>query len=154
MDDEIPKKIKEIEEKTGKNFTKEDKIFALHLAATDNKSEAMRQTGYTGEHARSRGYQMSIKPEIQELVDAVKEYQSIEITKEFIEQGILQTTLEAGAARDKLTGYQLLAKTKGMLKDVVEQTNTNKSDQDMIDEIRREFGEQAATKAAKELGVA
>jgi phage terminase small subunit len=148
---ELVNTINKIEKTEGTKFSAKEKKFALVYASTGNKTEAARKAGYKGAHVDKQGYKMAQNPKIQSLVTAIQEYQTVEITDDFITQAILKEALDADAPRDRLNALNMLAKTKGMLKDVVEQTNKDLTNEDLIKQIESEFGPEAAQKAREEL---
>ena len=93
---------------------------------------------------------MAMRPEIQSLVEAIKDYSTTILSDEFVKAGLLKEALTAKDSRDRREALHLLGKTSGMFKDTVE-TISKVSDEELIDSIKREFGEDAAKKAKEEL---
>ena len=145
--------INNIEAETGREYTDKEKVYALHYVTSGNKAESARQAGYSDVTARQRGHELSLDPDIQLLVDGLKKYQSSVITEDFIKAGLLKEALTADQSRDRREALHLLAKNKGMMKDVVEQTTITKDDETLLDEIEKRFGNEARDKAAIELGL-
>jgi phage terminase small subunit len=127
--------------------------FALHLATTGNKAAAARAAGYEGEHARQRGHRMALDPEVQEAVAKIQEFTAVEITEDFIKSALMREALQAGGSRDRREALHLLGKTKGMFKDVVEQTNMSGDLTTLIQEARKTLGDDIADRMAEELGL-
>lgn len=150
---ELINQIKELEQANGRKFTKKEKVFALHLATSGNKAEAARQAGYNGPNVRSQGYNMAQDQDIKDLVKVVNDFQTVDITEDFIKQGIIKEALTAGAPRDRLNAFQLLAKTKGMLKDVQEITTPERDAEEIADEVTKVYGKEAGRRAREDLGL-
>ena len=151
---ELVKEIKQLEQVNGRKFTKDEKTFAVHLATSGNQADAARQIGSTGDHARKYGSKMASKPEIQALVETVQNFQTDIISEDFIKSAMLKEALEAKAPRDRLNALQLLAKTKGMLKDVQETTVVDREAEQIAKDIGKQFGEEAERLAREDLGLA
>ena len=152
-DNQIDNIINEIEQDSGKEYSDKQKVYALNYVKSGNKTESARQAGYSNNSAYQRGHEMSLDPDIQLLVDELKKYQASVITEDFIKAGLLKEALTADQSRDRREALHLLAKNKGMMKDVVEQTTITKDDATLLDEIEKRFGREARDKAAIELGL-
>lgn len=150
---ELVNVINDLEKENGESYSAKQKTFALHLATTGNQAEAAREAGLgKPENARQNGHKMISDPKIQDLVDEIQKYQTVEITEDFIKKGLIKEALEAAASRDRQNALIALGKTKGikMFTDVVEQvTRTNA---EILEDIEKEFGKEAADKAKGELG--
>ena len=142
--------IKDLENETGIEYTDKEKTFALNLVKTSNQSEAARASGASPQRAGQTGREMAMRPEIQSLVEAIKDYSTAILSDEFVKAGLLKEALTAKDSRDRREALHLLGKTSGMFKDTVE-TISKVSDEELIDSIKREFGEDAAKKAKEEL---
>ena len=149
----IPSVIKDLENRNGHDYSEREKVYALTLVNTDNQSEAARQAGSSHQRAGQTGSEMAKDPRIQELVEAIKSYSTDVITDDFIKAGILKEALEADNSRDRREALHLLGKTKGLFRDVIDQRITDKPDTDLVEDIRRELGEEAGERARKELGL-
>lgn len=151
--DNLAKIINGVEEKTGEEFTQQEKTFALNLVKTGNKSEAARLSGTPAGSAGQRGYEMANDPAVAVLIAELSKYSASLISEDMIKSGILKEALSADNSRDRREAFHLLGKTKGLFKDVVEQTVTNKPDDELIAALEKEFGPEAADKARAELGL-
>ena len=150
--DALAKVIKDLEVETGTEYTPQETAYALELVSTGNKSSAARAAGASEVRAAQTGYEMSNDPEIQRLVDEIRRYSTSIITDDFIKAGLLREALGADNSRDRREALHLLGKHKRLFADVIEQTNTDRTDQEIVDAIRSEFGDAAADKAITELG--
>lgn len=152
--DKLASIINEVEAEQDKPYTEREKSYALHLATTGNQSEAAKAAGYGGEHVRQQGHKMSKDPRIQALVESVQQYSTDIITDDFIKQGLLKEAMEADNSRDRREALHLIAKTRGMMRDVVEQTNVTKlTDEEYLDKVEQQLGKEARQRAAEELGI-
>jgi phage terminase small subunit len=149
---ELANVINELEEATDKQYSEKEKRFAVNLVKTQNKTQAAKEAGCAEGSAGRRGYEMANDPDIQRLINEIEKYSTEIISEDFIKKGILKESLNADSSKDRLQALQLLGKTKAMFTDVVEQTNHDKTDEEIIEDIRREFGEEAAEKAKEALG--
>lgn len=144
--------ISELENQTGREYTPQERAFALNLVKTGNKSEAARASGSSARAAGQRGYEMANDPEIAALVREIMKYSSIEVTEDFIKSGLMKEAVTADNSRDRREALHLLGKTKTMFKDGVDATVRPETNADLITRIEKEFGKEAADKARLELG--
>ena len=152
---EISSIISKLEDENGREFDESDITYALSRAKGETKADAYRQAkDYDGKHAGQNGHKVEARPEIQALIDQVKEYSVDMITDDYLRQILLREATEAEHSRDRISATEKLMKSRGMLKDVVEQTNLEKlSDEEYLDKIERQFGSEARQRAAQELGM-
>ena len=143
--------IKDLEAQNGQEFSDKDKAYALTLVKTDNQSEAARAAGASPQRAGQTGREMAMRPEIQSLVTAIRDYSTSILSEEFVKAGLLKEALTAKDSRDRREALHLLGKTSGMFKDTVENV-ARSSDEELLEAIRKEFGEDAANKAREEIG--
>lgn len=129
------------------NLSDRRKTFVTVLHETGNITEAGRQAGY----AQPNASRLSKEPEIVAALHALEQYAPEGLSEDQIRQGIAKEALFADTSRDRLTALQLAAKTKGMLRDVVEETRINRTQDEFLDEIEKTFGKEARIKAESEL---
>ena len=72
-------------------------------------------------------------------------------TEDMIKGGLLQIALTAKADRDRTRALELLGKIKGMMVDRVETVDARSNEQ-ILDDIGKQFGEVARKNAEKQLG--
>ena len=121
--------------------------FVMALHETGNIAKSGRQAEYT----QSWSHRLSQDPVIVKALKALEEYDPQGLTEDQIRQGIAREALQAETARDRLTALQLAAKTKGMLRDVIEQKMPERSQDEFLDDIEWVFGKEAREKAEAEL---
>lgn len=151
--DNLANIISELEQETGREYTPEERAFALTLVNTGgNKTAAALAAGRPERSAAQRGQEMAKDPEIAKLVDEIMKYSTIEITEDFIKSGLMKEAVTADSSRDRREALHLLGKTKTMFKDGIDATVRPDTNADLISRIEKEFGKEAADKARLELG--
>ena len=151
METTLSSKIKVLEENTGHEYTEPEIVYAQHLAATGNQALAAREAGSTAISAGSTGRKLALRPEIQALVDTVREFQAEAMDADTIRAAVAKEALTAEASRDRLNALTLLGKDKGMFKDGIDLT-VRRPDNNLLDDIEGQFGQEAREKAERELG--
>ena len=125
----LSKIIKDLEAETGAEFGDREKAFALHLATDpSNAAAAARKAGVPESYARQEAYKMANDPNIQRLIDEVSKCKTDQIDDAWIKSGLLKEAVLADTSRDRREALHLLGKTKGLFKDVIEQTTHEVSD--------------------------
>lgn len=152
MPNKLSKIIKDIEDETGTQYSTRERTFALAVVSGENRADAARKAGVPDGSASQRGYEMGNDPEIQRLIDEVSKFKTDQIDDNWIKSGLLKEAVQADTSRDRREALHLLGKTKGLFKDVIEQTTHDVTDDELIERIRSEFGNEAADKAIIELG--
>ena len=153
VDRAFPDICEEVEQKTGKIISQRKRTFALHyVTSLGNQAEAARKAGYSHKRARQQGYEMAKDPEIQALIEELSKLCVDDITEETIKQGILKEALTADASRDRHNAWVSLGKNKSMFKDVLESTSDNRTREQTLDDIEKNFGTEARRRAERELG--
>ena len=150
--DNLANIISELEQETGREYTPEERAFALTLVNTGNKTAAALAAGRPERSAAQRGQEMAKDPEIAALVQEVMKYSAIEVTEDFIKSGLMKEAVTADNSRDRREALHLLGKTKTMFKDGIDATVRPETNADLISRIEKEFGKEAADKARLELG--
>jgi len=149
--------IDEVEKESEDKVTRRKVDFALSSVTQPDQSnaQAARDAGYTGNHAKQRGYELANDSQVQALIQKLKvevgDPDDVEIEM-LVTQVLVNEMMSAEASRDRINAAEKLGKIYGMFKDVVEHIDTRTNEQ-MLTDIEKTFGIVARRNAEKQLGL-